>query len=225
MPRFRDRLILEANKRHIGQHPFYQLWQEGKLSMEHLRIYAKQYHKFVRSFPRFVASVYSQCNDSDTRRRILENLIEEETGNSGKSHEELWLQFAEALAIDRRHVLSSEQSEETDKAIRAFESISRKSLIEGAACLFSYEYQIPEIARLKKDGLKKFYGIKDKRAIEFFEKHQKVDVEHSKVWIDLLESHARTKDSRMKAIKALRKGLEAQWLLLDGVMKNIDTAC
>ncbi|MBI2675287.1 MAG: CADD family putative folate metabolism protein [Candidatus Aenigmarchaeota archaeon] len=225
MTAFRKKLVSEIGRKHISQHPFYRLWKEGKLSIEHLQTYAKQYHKFVRSFPRFVASVYSSCHDADTRRRILGNLIEEETGNFEKPHDELWLQFAEALAVKKKHVILSEEFKETNEAVKAFESLSKKSLIEGAACLLSYEFQIPEIARLKKEGLKKFYGIKGKKSLEFFDKHQEVDIEHSKVWLDLLEKFARTKGDRRAAIKSLRQGLEAQWLLLDGVMKNIDVAC
>ena len=46
------------------------------------------------------------CADPDTRRVLVENLIDEEVGP--ENHRELWLRFAEGLGLTREEVVSSE---------------------------------------------------------------------------------------------------------------------
>ena len=66
------------NKKSLLDHPFYQKWNEGKLTQEELKEYAKQYYHFVKHFPRFVSCVHSNCDDVKTRQILLENLADEE---------------------------------------------------------------------------------------------------------------------------------------------------
>ena len=58
-------------------HPFYQAWTEGRLSLDTLRDYARQYFHHVEAFPRAVSAVHSACPDRDGRRMLAENLAEE----------------------------------------------------------------------------------------------------------------------------------------------------
>ena len=44
-------------------HPFYQAWTEGRLSVEALRAYARQYFHHVEVFPRVVSAVHSACSE------------------------------------------------------------------------------------------------------------------------------------------------------------------
>lgn len=43
------RLDQEIEKRSLLKHPFYQMWSEGKLSMESLQGYAKEYFHLVKA--------------------------------------------------------------------------------------------------------------------------------------------------------------------------------
>src|SRR5882724_10537302 len=87
-------------------HPFYQLWAEGKLTQSTLAEYAKQYYAHVAAFPTYVSSVHSRCDDLEVRQLLLENLIEEERG--ADNHPELWLRFAEGLGVTREEVKTAE---------------------------------------------------------------------------------------------------------------------
>ncbi|MBI4173693.1 MAG: CADD family putative folate metabolism protein [Candidatus Aenigmarchaeota archaeon] len=202
------------------KHPFYKLWSDGKLTIDDLKIYSKQYHKFVAAFPRFVAAVYSNCHDAATRRMILGNLNEEELGD-GTPHEELWLEFCQSLGLSRQEVLESGMAPETEQSLKTLDNLSRSGLAEGAAALLAYESQIPDVAKSKLDGLEKFYGIRGK-GLEFFTTHMEVDIEHQKVWKAII-SKATGKDAA--AMQALDKALDAQWQLLDGVMLLCKRAC
>jgi pyrroloquinoline-quinone synthase len=99
---FQQRIDEAVNKHAMLNHPFYQLWNEGKLERETLREYAKQYYAHVKAFPTYVSAVHSRCDDLKVRQLLLENLIEEERGVD--NHPELWLRFAESLGVSRDEV-------------------------------------------------------------------------------------------------------------------------
>jgi pyrroloquinoline-quinone synthase len=75
-------------------HPFYRAWTEGRLPLETLRSYARQYFHHVEAFPRAVSAVHSACADRDGRRMLAENLAEVEgLGADRQDHACLWLMF------------------------------------------------------------------------------------------------------------------------------------
>ena len=88
-------------ERAMLSHPFYQAWTEGRLPLDTLRAYARQYFHHVEAFPRAVSAVHSACPDRDGRRMLAENLAEEEGIEAGKQdHATLWLMFACGLGED-----------------------------------------------------------------------------------------------------------------------------
>ena len=87
-------------ERAMLKHPFYQAWTEGRLPLDTLRDYARQYFHHVEAFPRAVSAVHSACPDPEGRRMLAENLAEEEGLEPGKQdHATLWLMFASGLAV------------------------------------------------------------------------------------------------------------------------------
>ena len=59
---------------------FYQSWNEGTLTLDTLKIYAKEYYHHVAAFPRYISQIHSLCPDISDRQVLLENLIDEEKG-------------------------------------------------------------------------------------------------------------------------------------------------
>lgn len=204
----------DIEEKHLSKHKFYNLWNEGKISITALRAYASQYYKFVSEFPRLVSKVHSNTPSMQDRLAILDNLNEEE--NKKLPHEELWIRFGEGLGIKRNRI-NSKMLAETEKMLYDLRNLCSGNFLEGCAALLAYEAQIPEIADLKMRGLIKHYGIKDKRALEFFKVHSKVDIEHQKTWKRIIAKHAKTNEQKIRIRKALNKSLGALNLLLDGV--------
>ena len=97
-------------------------------------------------------------------------------------------------------------------------AILRGSFPEGLAALFAYEYQVPEVAASKIDGLVKHYGISDGRSLEFFRVHLKADVYHSRACAKMLDelSPADQEKARTAALEAAT----ALWTFLDGMEKE-----
>ena len=198
------------------KHPFYQSWAEGKLSKETLTKYAKQYYAHVRSFPMYVSGVHSHCDDISTRQMLLENLIEEERGED--NHPELWLRFAEALGVTRDEVQSAELLPSTRQSVETFRKLTQSdNYLEGVAALYGYESQIPDVARTKREGLKKFYGLEDARAVSFFTAHEEADLVHRQAEREILARNCQAETDRESAIHGAEESAKALWGFLDGV--------
>jgi len=197
-------------------HPFYQAWTEGRLSLDTLRAYARQYFHHVEAFPRAVSAVHSACPDRDGRRMLAENLAEEEGVEAGKQdHATLWLMFACGLGEDESAVRSQELNPETAALIETFRKLSHRSYAAGLGALYAYESQFPGVATAKIEGLVDRYGIADEETLRFFRVHATADVEHSSVCRALLD---RLPDAeQQEAIAAGEELAGALWNFLSGV--------
>jgi len=209
----------ETIARHsLLEHPFYQLWNEGKLTKDMLAEYSKQYYAHVKSFPVYLSAVHSRCDDAEVRQLLLENLIEEEHGED--NHPELWLRFAAGLGVDRSDVRSAEQITETRESVETFKTLTTSDqFVEGVAALYAFESQVPEIARSKREGLAKFYNLSAPETVSYFSVHEQADVEHREAEQKILAEHCTTAKSQEQALNAAERSAKAMWHFLDGVKR------
>jgi pyrroloquinoline-quinone synthase len=197
-------------------HPFYQAWTEGRLSLDTLRAYARQYYHHVEAFPRAVSAVHSACPDAAGRRMLAENLAEEEGIDAGKQdHASLWLLFACGLGESEDGVRGQALNAETEALIETFRSLSRRSYASGLGALYAYESQFPGVAGAKIEGLIDRYGIADEDTLRFFRVHESADIEHSAVCRALLD--ALPEAERAEAVAAGEELAGALWNFLSGV--------
>ena len=203
-------------ERAMLKHPFYEAWTEGRLPLDTLRAYARQYFHHVEAFPRAVSGVHSACEDRDGRRMLAENLAEEEGLETGKQdHATLWLMFACGLGEDEAAVRGQLLNAETRALIDTFRKLSRRSYASGLGALYAYESQFPGVASAKIEGLIDRYGIADEPTLRFFRVHESADVEHGAVCRALLDRLA--EDQREEAIAAGEELAGALWNFLSGV--------
>jgi len=201
------RIDQEIEKRSLLKHPFYQMWSEGKLSMESLQGYAKEYFSLVKAVPIMV-----QClADQSSNESIAENLREE------REHIEPWIKFAGALGVKREELENYDASSKTRDSIDKMLSLMG-TFENGIAAMYAYEAEIPEISRSKIDGLAKFYNINNDDAIEYFRIHESVDVKHAAVWRNMLAELSAQKHE--DAFNSAVSSLVAQNTLLDAVYEN-----
>jgi len=211
---FSKELNKKLDRYHLLTHPFYQVfWNEGKLTREIIKDYAEQYYQHVKAFPRYISATHSICDDIEKRKILLENLNDEE--NADGDHPKLWKNFAAAVGADKEKIDSIEPDWFTKDMIENFFSQARSSYAEGLASLYTYERQIPEIAETKIQGLKKFYGVKSKEGLEFFEAHKSADVIHRAECEKLLDSLS--KEEQEKAEKASVLTARYLWNFLSGM--------
>ena len=197
-------------------HPFYQAWTEGRLPLDTLRDYARQYFHHVEAFPRAVSAVHSACPDRDGRRMLAENLAEEEGIEAGKQdHASLWLMFACGLGESEIAVRAQALNPETEALIATFRKLSHRSYASGLGALYAYESQFPAVAAAKIEGLIDRYGIDDEETLRFFRVHESADVEHSVVCRSLLDRLP--EGEQAEAIAAGEELAGALWNFLSGV--------
>lgn len=205
-------------------HPFYQAWEEGVLSKDALRAYAKQYFHHVEAFPRAVSAVHANCPHAAGRRLLAENLAEEEGIGAGKDdHAALWLGFAAAMGADEDETRATKINPETQALIDTFRRLSRKSYASGLAALYAYESQLPAIAKTKIKGLVERYDVNQPSALRFFEVHELADIEHADVCRELLD--ALPPQDRAEAHAAACELAEALRGFLTGMQRETGMAC
>jgi pyrroloquinoline-quinone synthase len=206
----------KVNERAMLKHPFYQAWTEGRLRLDTLRAYSRQYFHHVEAFPRAVSSVHVNCPDREGRRMLADNLAEEEGIGDGKQdHASLWLMFAAGLGESEEAVRAQELNHETGALIHTFHKLSRQSYAAGLGALYAYESQFPSVAKAKIEGLIERYGISDEETLRFFRVHESADVEHSSVCRALLDRLPEYQ--KAEAVAAGEELASALWNFLSGV--------
>jgi pyrroloquinoline-quinone synthase len=202
-----QRIDLEIENRSLLKHSFYKMWSEGKLTIDHLRGYSKEYFQLVKTVPKFVESIAEATGNSDG---IITNNAREEA-----EHVELWVRFATALGVSRSELISYGGLEKTNEAVAKLMGLAGLAFEEAVAAMYAYEMELPKISRSKIDGLKKLYGMDSEDATKYFEIHEEADVRHAQVWREILQ---RIPSERHEiAINAAIKSLQAQNILLDSV--------
>ncbi len=214
MKLFSQQLKEELKPFHLLTHPFYQAWQEGTLPVDQLQTYAKQYYKHVVAFPRYISAIHSQAEDVKARRMLLENLNEEE-GLELTSHPDLWLQFAEGVGVKKEDVQQDVAADGVANLTSTFHSLARSSYAEGLAALYAYEYQVPEVATSKIEGLKEHYDVHSKEALMFFSVHETADIEHREDCEYLLDQLSA--DEQVLALESSKKAAKALWGFLSSI--------
>ena len=197
-----DELI---EKQSLLKHQFYLMWTEGKLTLDSLNGYSKEYFQLVKAIPYFVGTIMEKSPDA-VKNEIASNQKEE------AEHIKPWMKFAGALGVSQDEL---ERYPGLDKTRQAVSNLSALmgTFEGGAAAMYSLEQEIPKISLSKIDGLRKFYDITNDDAIEYFRLHTEADIRHAAVWRRILEKTPSKNEEELFQIAS--KSISAQNLLLD----------
>jgi pyrroloquinoline-quinone synthase len=195
--RLRDRRLLE--------HPFYQRWSEGRVSVAELRDYAAQYRHFEASVPVQLRSVASAAAHPELRGQALRNLADE--AGSAPTHLELFERFAAALAAPAH----AEPSPAMAQLLSTCAAASRRSAAAGFAALLAYEIQAPDVAESKAGGLRR-HGILDGEPLAFWDVHAGLDRDHADWALRALAASDAPQDEILGSVSA---AADAWWAFLD----------
>jgi pyrroloquinoline-quinone synthase len=204
-----QRIDSEIEKRSLLKHSFYQMWSEGRLTVDHLQGYSKEYFQLVKAVPKFVEGIASKGANSQD---IADNAKEE------AEHVEPWVRFAGTLGVSRDDLANYAGADKTNAAVAKMMGLAGASFEEAVAAMYAYEMELPKISRSKIDGLKKFYGMESEDATKYFEIHEEADVRHAQVWREILQKIPA--DRQQAALAAAVESLKAQNMLLDSVQEK-----
>ena len=194
--------IIEDNT--LLNHPFYEMWSEGKLEFQSLVGYSKEYYQLAKQVPKLMEPIVDMA-PSDVKSELISNMNEE------SDHIRLWENFAFSMGISRDDLTSYQGLKKTNDAVNNLASLM-KSYDEGACAMYAFEKEIPKISKTKVEGLKNFYGLDSKDSIEYFEEHMTADIRHAASWKKIINSSSKNDDELLKIAK---KSVDAQNLLLD----------
>ena len=204
-----DQINLEIEKQSLLKHDFYRLWQEGKLTLDHLAGYSKEYFQLVKIVPTLVENVLKN-NKAKKYDNSIQNTLKDEC-----EHIEPWVTFSSSLNVDRNELMDYNGDDLTKQAINDLIAISESSFEESVSALYALEKELPKISETKLDGLSKFYGITDEDSREYFNIHKEIDIYHSKIWENIINES--TDDKKEKMLNAAILSLESQNKILDAV--------
>lgn len=204
-----DQINAEIDKQGLLKHKFYQMWQEGKLTIDHLAGYSKEYYQLVKNVPKFVQNTLNNNPNPKYNKIIERNLIEE------SEHISPWEEFASCLKVNHGELTNYEGDSLTNDAIQRLTDITNSSFEEGVAALYAFEKQLPKISHTKRAGLVDFYGLTEESAHKYFKIHEEVDVMHAKIWENILNECSA--EAHEKILDAVKASMSAQNSLLDAV--------
>lgn len=190
------------SSRSLLKHPFYVAWSKGELTLDDLRIYAKEYFHLVDRIPGIVARVADRVADKNLKIQIQENMREEQ------EHVELWKRFAKSLGIPESELVAYQPSMKVRAAVDTLEKLAEEGKEEGITGMYALEAELPAIAATKKDGLCKFYGLDSEDAQIYFDEHLKEE-KHLAVWRAFTVDHDRAQAAAMTSLTAQNQVLDA----------------
>ena len=196
-----DEMIEE---RSLLKHPFYQMWSDGKLTLDSLSGYSKEYFQLVKAVPSFMTPIIEKAPNS-----VISELIDNQQEES--IHIKSWVKFAGELGVSEYELIHYEGLEKTRKSVLELSELM--NTYEGGACaMYAFEKEIPKISQTKLDGLAEFYGMSNEEATEYFKLHTEADIRHAASWKNILEKTSTDSDN---LIRIADKSISAQNLLLD----------
>ncbi|MFZ8922060.1 MAG: TenA family transcriptional regulator [Nitrosopumilaceae archaeon] len=195
-----DEMIEE---RSLLKHPFYEMWSDGKLTVESLAGYSKEYFQLVKAVPGFMSPIIEQAPES-----VIPELVDNQQEEA--DHIRPWIKFAGELGISEEELTNYEGLDKTKKAVSDLAELM--NTYEGGSCaMYAFEKEIPKISQTKLDGMAKFYGMSSDDATEYFKLHTEADIRHAAAWRNILETSTNTDE----LIQIADKSISAQNLLLD----------
>ena len=200
-----DQIIEEKS---LLKHPFYEMWSDGKLELESLKGYSKEYYQLVKQVPHFMEPMVEDA-DSDLKDELIQNMKEE------AEHIPLWEKFAGSMGISESELQGYQGLEKTNRAVSNLGSLMDPD--NGACAMYAFEKEIPKVSKTKLEGLKEFYGIDSKDAVEYFEEHMTADIRHAASWQKIINNTC-IDDSVM--LSTVEKSVSAQNLLLDSCYES-----
>ena len=213
---FFEQLDTRIAKYDLLCHPFYKAWSAGTLTREDLREYALDYYHHVEAFPGYLAALAIRLDESELRRAVLANMADE-LGEESTAHSEMWLDFAEGMGAGR-DMRGHRPAPEITELTAFFHRVASEGTPEEAlAAFYSYESQVPRVAKEKARGLQETYGV-DQRATSYFTLHATADVFHSQVWRQQLGKRLEANPQMAEqALVAGENAAKALWHALDGI--------
>jgi len=165
--------------RRLLDHPYYQRWQEGLLTLGDLAAYAEQYRHVERCLPGVLSATAERLGAGPARRLVEDNLRDERS--RPQPHVELFEGFAAAVGAGQEAGATGATRELVDLYHRAASS----DPVAALAVIGAYELQAAEVAATKAESLRVHYRL-SAEGTEFWDVHAELEQGHAAWTLDAL---------------------------------------
>ncbi len=215
---FHDELISRRDLKHSKNHPFFDLWSQGKLSKEQTALYCIQHYHFVGEYLNWMAYEASQIPHRDVKTYLYENLGDEE--NPDDRHLDMLTDYVVASGLKRDSVERSAVLPGTEGLQNwGWRMVYQKPWQAALAGMFiGLESQFLDICKKLVPALHKHYGYKPgAREIRFFEEHIGADEIHAGKGFAIVEKYCTTPELQELALKTVEEATIRRWRYMNGV--------
>jgi pyrroloquinoline-quinone synthase len=179
-------------------HPFYQAWNDGDVTVTQLSKYAAAYQTFMNRVPDYWKRV---IDGLDINHEQADELLDEES-----DHATLWSEWCNQLP----------ESDDVPAMNNLFDGLDEMSPSALAGALHAYETQQPEVAETKRTGLKKHYGFSSDDNLDFFDEHVENEEEHIAFGKKIRNEYADTEEFD----RGFRQGAQLVYNSLDNFVEG-----
>jgi pyrroloquinoline quinone (PQQ) biosynthesis protein C len=216
----RQTIVEKITKLRWKGHPWFKKFFAGALKREHVQFWHEQQFYVTGYANELIAPLYIKCTDSAVRVKILNNLLEEETGCETKTaaHHELFIRLGLALGNTRERYADIRPIAET-AALRHYWDwlVKERPFIEGlAGVAVSGEGQMPGMGSKVAQALQEQFNLTHDQVAAWWA-HDEADAEHSGSALAALCTLVKTDAERKAVTRAVDLSLELMWLFLSGL--------
>ena len=211
--------ILAAGKaRYPNEHPWQQLFLEGKLSQDQLKVWAQNRYYFHAGIPAKDANVFCKLpNNKDAQGMWLEKLQEEMGDDEEQSHPEMFLDFCEGLGLGRDEVKNAEVFAPIKIGVDAYRDMARVRPFQVGVGSSISEFLKPfKMTRMLK-AFREHYSFIPDKALHFFEAHREADERHGNIMINLVETYGQTEEHKKLLLEGHLFKLDLHRVILDTI--------
>jgi pyrroloquinoline quinone (PQQ) biosynthesis protein C len=215
---FHDQLVATRDHKHSKNHPFFELWAQGKLTKEQTAFYCVQHFHYVVEYLNWMAYEASQIPQRDVKTYLLENLGDEE--NPDDRHLDMLKDYVAACGIHPESVEDSIVLGSTDALQNwGWRLVYQKPWQAAIAGMFiGLESQFLDICKKIVPALHKHYGYAPRaRQIRFFEEHVRADEIHGAKGFAIVEKYCNTPELEALALKTVEEATVHRWRYMNGI--------
>lgn len=215
---FRAALIAARDKKHSKNHPFFELWSQGKLTKEQTAIYCIQHYHFVTEYLNWMAYQASQIPQRNVKAYLFENLGDEE--NPEDRHLDMLSDYVVACGLKRGKIEDAPVLPGTEALQNwGWRLVHRCPWQAALAGMFiGLESQFLDICKKIIPALHRHYGYRPgAREIRFFEEHIGADEIHGAKGFAIVEKYCTTAELKQQALKAVEEAASKRWRYMNGI--------
>lgn len=226
---FKEILTELRDSNHIKNHPYFDLWSQGKLSKKDMAQYVLQHKLWSSQVVNMWGIVVAKSSENTVQNFFLENMAEEhgiisEGGRTSTPHVEMQIAFARACGVSEKQIAETEPTAGCLAMISYhwYVALAKTWQEYVAASVVANESMEVGIMGRIVPALHSHYGYKEgDMKIEFFEEHYLADQEHGERGISALADNTPEPNIQQNCLQAVREAIKIRKLFLDEIYQEV----